>query len=186
MATYRGLPNRSRSSKGKHVPPLPTLHLELWVALRKDRMRISRIIRKTYRIARRITLARGGHGPWAFLVDHDPTQSKTPRLRSILGLRPEEDLWVELAYYPNKVRMKNIIRRIWKQPNSTRTPPCSTVSFPKGRLVIRRQSRMLHSKTSSSLSFTLPVFFIKPMMAGSRSGLRAPENRSGQPAGGIK
>jgi len=31
-------------------------------------------------------------------------------------LRREEDLWLELAFYPNRVRMRNIIRRIWKRP----------------------------------------------------------------------
>lgn len=110
------MPNRSRSSKGQRVSRLPTLHLELWVALRKDRTRINRILRKTYRIARRITLDGGGSGPWAFLIDQDPPHPKTPRLRTVLGLKPEEDLWVELAYYPNKVRMRNIIRQIWKHP----------------------------------------------------------------------
>lgn len=58
----------------------------------------------------------GGSGPWVFLVDPDPPNRRTQRLRGILGLRPNEDLWVELAFYPNKGRMKNTIRRIWKQP----------------------------------------------------------------------
>ena len=50
------------------------------------------------------------------MVDRDPPRPKTPRLRSLLGLKPQEDLWMELASYPNKALMKKIIRRIWKQP----------------------------------------------------------------------
>lgn len=50
------------------------------------------------------------------MVERDPPKPKTPRLRSSLGLKPQEDLWIELAFYPNKIRMKKIIRRIWKQP----------------------------------------------------------------------
>lgn len=75
-----------------------------------------RITRKVYRIARQVTEDEGGIGPRVFLVEQDPPSPKTPRLRSIFGLRPQEDLWVELAFYPNKVRMKRIIRKIWKLP----------------------------------------------------------------------
>ena len=31
-------------------------------------------------------------------------------------MRPQEDLWVELTFYPNKVLMKKIIGKIWKLP----------------------------------------------------------------------
>ena len=110
---------KSPSSGRRLVPPLPTVHLELWVARRKDRTRVSRILRRVYRIARRITKDGGGSGPWVFLVDADPTKTKTARLRAILGLRPDEDLWMELVFYPNKVRMRTIIRRIWNHPQVT-------------------------------------------------------------------
>jgi hypothetical protein len=69
-----------------------------------------------YAVARRITLEGGGSGPWVFLVDPDPKNVKTARLRTIMGLRPEEDLWLELVFYPNRARMRAIIRRIWKVP----------------------------------------------------------------------
>ena len=42
---------------------LPILHLELRVGLRKDRVRMSRITRKIYRIARQVTEDEGGGGP---------------------------------------------------------------------------------------------------------------------------
>ena len=76
---------------------------------------MKQITRKIYRIARQVTEDEGGSGPRVFLVEHDPPNPKTPRLRTILGLRPQEDLWVELTSYPNKVSMKRIIRKIWKQ-----------------------------------------------------------------------
>jgi hypothetical protein len=110
------LSKRSITSRRLRVQPLPTLHLELWVALRKDRARLGRTLRKLYGIAGRITEDGGGSGPWLFLVDPDSSNPKTARLRTILGLRPKEDLWVELAFYPNRVRMRSIIRRVWKQP----------------------------------------------------------------------
>ena len=101
----------------RYVSRLPTLHLELWVALRKNRSRLSRILRKIYGAARPLTEDGGGSGPWVFLVDRDPVNPKTARLRTIFGLRPQEDLWVELTFYPNKTRMRSIIRRIRKQPH---------------------------------------------------------------------
>ena len=101
--------NRKRTAS----PPPPTLHLELWVSLRKNRARVGRALRKLYRVARSITTSRGGDGPWLFLVQPDPTTTKTARLRSILALRPEEDLWVELAFYPNHSLMRDIINSIW-------------------------------------------------------------------------
>lgn len=111
-----GLTKRSGLSKGRPFPSVPKLHFELWVALRKDRARMSRITRSLYRVARRITQDGGASGPWLFLVDQDPPNPKTRRLRKSLGLKPHEDLWMELVFYPNRVRMKTIIKQIWKQP----------------------------------------------------------------------
>jgi len=31
-------------------------------------------------------------------------------------LKPDEDLWPELTFYPTRARMRSVIRRIWKQP----------------------------------------------------------------------
>ena len=75
-----------------------------------------KLLGDVYRIARRITLDGGGFGPWVFLADLDPRKTRTVRLRRLLGLKPEEDLWVELTFYPNKTRMRSIIRQIWKHP----------------------------------------------------------------------
>lgn len=50
-----------------------------------------------------------------------------------MKVRPNEDLWVELVYYPNKTRMKNIIRRIWKHPEF------AAIATGLDRLVSRRK-----------------------------------------------
>jgi len=114
------LPSRTHPAPPISVPLPQTLHYETWVALRKNRDQIRKGLRKTYRIARRITKANGGYGPWTFLVDADPAHPKTARLRKILGLKPEEDLWMELVFYPNKERMKSIIKQIWNEPEFTK------------------------------------------------------------------
>ncbi len=93
--------------------PLPILHLELWVSSRKDRARLRKATQAAYRPARRITRNGGGRGPWVFLVDADPADSKTAPLRNILGVRTDEDLWAEFAFYPNRTSMRSIIKRIW-------------------------------------------------------------------------
>ena len=116
IGEFATLSERSRSQKRTTAPSLPVLHLELWVALRKDRARMRVVTRKIYGVARRVTESEGGSGPRVFLVDQDPPKPKTPRLRNLLGLRPQEDLWVEMAFYPNKIRMKKIIRKIWRNP----------------------------------------------------------------------
>ncbi len=64
--------------------------------------------------ARQITREGGGDGPWVFLINPEPPNRRVSRLRSVLGVKPDEDLWAEFVFYPNRVRMRAIIRRIWK------------------------------------------------------------------------
>ncbi|MDQ6885091.1 MAG: hypothetical protein M3077_12805 [Candidatus Dormibacteraeota bacterium] len=99
---------------------LPTMHLEMWVSRRKDRTRARRLLHKSYALARRITREGGGNGPWLFLIDPDPKKTKTIRLRASMGLRADEDLWLELVFYPNRARMRGIIGKIWKEPEFAR------------------------------------------------------------------
>jgi len=107
------MPDGQSMSRNQVVLPLSTLHLELFVSSRKNRARISRILQKVYRIARRLTQDGGGNGPWVFLVDPKSPNRKVPRLRTLLDVRPDEDLWVELVFYPNRARRRTTIRRIW-------------------------------------------------------------------------
>ena len=95
----------------------PTQHLELFVSLRKDRARIRRVLRSIYAVARPVTGEGGGAGPWVYLVDPDPPATPTRRLRAALDLRPDEDLWIELAFYPDRAAMRKIIKRIWQSPD---------------------------------------------------------------------
>lgn len=92
-----------------------------------------KLLRNTYRIARKITQDRGGFGPWVYLTDPDQRNTRTVRLRRLLGLKPEEDLWVELTFYPNKTRMRSIIREIWKHPR------IGTVMSPIAPLLSKRK-----------------------------------------------
>ena len=110
------------------------MHLELWVSRRKDRAQHNRLIRKSYAIARRVTQAGGGHGPWLFLIGPDPARPKTARLRTSLQLKADEDLWLELVFYPNRASMKKIIRQIWKEPGFTLQAPALE------RLISRRRA----------------------------------------------
>jgi hypothetical protein len=112
----KALSTRPPSGDRQGVLSLPKLHLELWVARRRNQARLSRLLRRIYRVARRITEEGGGSGPWVYLVDPDPANARTTRLRILLGLRPDEDLWIELVYYPSRVRMRKIIAQIWKHP----------------------------------------------------------------------
>lgn len=107
---------RTRSGNRWQSPPPSALHFELWVAKRKDRAMMRKSLRNVYRIARKITHDGGGFGPWVFLADPDTKKTGTVRLRRLLGLKSEEDLWVELAFYPNKTSMRRIIQEIWKHP----------------------------------------------------------------------
>jgi hypothetical protein len=97
------------------LPPIQ--HLELFVSLRKDRARVQRVVKKLYTVARPLTEEGGGAGPWTYLVDPDPPDAPTRRLRETLGLRPDEDLWIELVFYPDRAAMRGIIRRIWRSPD---------------------------------------------------------------------
>ena len=73
-----------------------------------------KITNDIYKSARRITQNSGGNGPWLFLTNPDPPDANSSRLRKTLGVRSDEDLWVELTFYPDKALMKRIIAEIWK------------------------------------------------------------------------
>ena len=86
-------------------------HLELFVGLRKGRDRIRRVLERVYAVARPLTEEGGGVGPWVYLVDRDPPTTPTRRLRATLDLQPDEDLWIELAFYPDRAAMRISLRR---------------------------------------------------------------------------
>src|SRR3989442_2322618 len=74
------MPDGPSMSRNQVVLPLSTLHLELFVTSRKNRARVSRILQKVHRIARRLTQDGGGKGPgssWS-TPSHRTQGSMTP------------------------------------------------------------------------------------------------------------
>jgi len=97
------------------LPPIQ--HLELFVSLRRDRARVRRVLKSVYAVARPVTQEGGGAGPWVYLVDRDPLVTPTQRLRATLDLQPDEDLWIEVAFYRDRAAMRKTIKRIWQSPD---------------------------------------------------------------------
>ena len=65
-----------------------------------------------YHHARQATRDGGGNGPWVFLAYKDAPTVKSLRMKALLEVRLDEDLWVELASYPNRPSMMKIIRQL--------------------------------------------------------------------------
>ena len=93
------------------------IHVELFVTARLDRGRVRRSCRDLYARVRPTTARAGGDGPWLYLLK-TPTRRLTwpEHLRRALGVRPDEDLWLELAFYPSIRRGRSIIRSLRKDP----------------------------------------------------------------------
>ncbi len=106
------MPSRSRTA-GQSFSPLPILHFETWVTARKNSDRALRLIKIMYTIARKTTREGGGTGPWVFIVGLDSRNAKGQRLRKTLDVDPGEGLWAELAFYPDRARIRSVIKRIW-------------------------------------------------------------------------
>src|SRR5215469_14700216 len=110
----------------------------MWVAPSKSRAKVRKTIKSVYGIARPITQRGRGSEPWTFLVDADPPNAKTMRLRKSLGVSAKEDVWIELALYPNEVAMKKTSDRygviqVWRELLRV-----SIGSYPKEREAMTR------------------------------------------------
>jgi hypothetical protein len=95
------------------------VHVELYVVPRKHRAAFRASLRSPIRFARSITRAGGGTGPDYYLLDPRRARRGTPQLGAFLFVRPTEDLWVEIAFYPNWQKRRLILRRIWADPRFT-------------------------------------------------------------------
>lgn len=109
---------RSAGVAPKRRPVLPpTVHIELFVVPRARRSELRHRCGDLYRSVRPITQRRGGLGPILFLLEGRPRRRRIPQnLRPVLGAKPDEDLWLELAFYPGTPAMRATLRRLWKSP----------------------------------------------------------------------
>ena len=92
--------------------PLPVLTVRLFVSLRKNREAFRKAAEAVYRRGRRTTQDGGGRGPWIFLAYEDAPTIKPLRMKRTLDVGLDEDLWVELAFYPNRPSMMKIVRQL--------------------------------------------------------------------------
>jgi len=74
-------------------------------------------MRAVYDIARTTTHERGGSGPWSYLLEPKRGRKSSPSIRTLFNVRPNEDLWAEVAFYPNRSNLRGTINRIWDRPD---------------------------------------------------------------------
>ena len=96
----------------QRTAPLPILTVTLFVSPRKNRDALRKAAGAVNRHRRRATHDGGGDGPWIFLAYEDAPTAKSLRMKRILDIHLDEDLWVELAFYPHRPSMMKIVRRL--------------------------------------------------------------------------
>ncbi|HET6781550.1 MAG TPA: hypothetical protein VFH67_05600 [bacterium] len=92
------------------------VHLELYIVPRKHRAAFRKSLQEPIRIAQKITHAGGGSGPYFYRVEPQRARRGTPQIGTILRVKPNEDLWVEIAFYRDWRRRRSILRKIWGNP----------------------------------------------------------------------
>jgi len=95
---------------------LSALYFEAWVTAREDREKVRALARDLFQIAGPITSRAGGSGPWLFLTWVDAPSAKSRRFRKTLGVKPGEDLWMELAFFPSRPSMLRTVREMRRRP----------------------------------------------------------------------
>ena len=98
----------------------PAVHVELFVVPRSDRTKLRRRYRVLFRKVRPRTRAKGGAGPALFLIEGRPRRRMPQGLRKILHVRPDEDLWLELAFYRGAPAMRETLRSLWRDAEVVR------------------------------------------------------------------
>ena len=89
------------------------VHVELYVVPRKYRTAFRKSLREPIGIAQSITRAGAGHGPDFYRVDIERSSRTAPSIGSLLKVRSNEDLWIEIAFYPSWQRRRSILKKIW-------------------------------------------------------------------------
>lgn len=88
------------------------IHLEVYAVPVRHRTEFRRRARKPIARAREITRAGGGNGPHFYRLEPRRVVGGVPGLEKLLKVRPSEDLWVEITFYPNSRRRQAIIKSI--------------------------------------------------------------------------
>lgn len=97
----------------KNRMPAEVVHLELYVVPRRHRRDFLKSLRGPVKVARTIERRRGGSGPLFYRVDVQRRSYTAPSIGSLLGVRQDEDLWVEIATYPSWKQRHLAMRKIW-------------------------------------------------------------------------
>ena len=90
------------------------LHLELYVVPKRRRAEFRRRARIPIAYAREITRAGGGSGPHFYRVDEQRAIDGVERLANVFRVKPTEDLWVEVTFYPNRSGRRATVKKIRK------------------------------------------------------------------------
>lgn len=95
----------------------PSVHVELFVTERSRRNRVRGGCIRLYSVVRPLTRSDGGFGPHLFLLEAKPRPRRRPEnLREAIGARPNEDVWLELTFYPSPERGKQTLRKLRQLP----------------------------------------------------------------------
>lgn len=90
------------------------VHLELYVVPKRLRAEFRRRARNPIAYAREITRSGGGSGPHFYRVDEQRPVGGVERLARLFKVKPTEDLWVEVTFYPNRRERRATLKKIWK------------------------------------------------------------------------
>ena len=97
-----------------HRSPGASVHVEIFVTARSDRRRVVAACRDLYGAVRGMTERGGGRGPWLYLVEDRPRRNRRPiSLGSAVQARSDEDVWLEVTFYPTSSRQRSILRQLW-------------------------------------------------------------------------
>lgn len=100
--------------KGTRASYGDVIHVEVYVVPRRDRTEFRRRARKPIALVREITHTRGGSGPHFYRVDTQHLGHGVLGLGNLFKVRSNEDLWVEITFYPNSQSRQAIMNEVWK------------------------------------------------------------------------
>ena len=88
---------------------------------RSDRRRLRRGCQRLYSLVRPVTEGAGGSGPHLFLLEAPSRARRRPEnLQTAIGAKGDEDVWLELAFYPGGTGRRRTLNRLWADPRIAR------------------------------------------------------------------